>query len=52
MENLKSGKCPVMHGASSIYETSINKWWPKSLNLDILHQHEKQILTVINLITG
>ena len=40
MENLKSGKCPVMHGASSIYETSINKWWPKSLNLDILHQHD------------
>ena len=29
-----------MHGASSIYETSINKWWPKSLNLDILHQHD------------
>ena len=40
MENLKAGKCPVMHGASSIYETSINKWWPKSLNLDILHQHD------------
>ena len=40
MENFKVGKCPVMHGASSIYETSINKWWPKSLNLDILHQHD------------
>ena len=34
------GKCPVMHGASSVLETSINKWWPKALNLDILHQHD------------
>ena len=40
MENLKMGKCPVMHGASSVLETSINKWWPKALNLDILHQHD------------
>ena len=36
------GKCPVMHGA--ITETgqanSNVAWWPKSLNLDILHQHD------------
>jgi len=29
-----------MHGATSTQENSVTKWWPKSLNLDILHQHD------------
>jgi len=34
------GKCPVMHGAITETGTSVMDWWPKSLNLDILHQHD------------
>lgn len=33
-------KCPVMHGGTTSVETSRMEWWPKSLNLDILHQHD------------
>ena len=43
MENLK--KCPVMHGAMSTHSssgTSNKDWWPKQLNLSILHQHDKK----------
>lgn len=36
------GKCPVMHGGSTSVETSGMAWWPKSLNLDILHQHDSK----------
>ncbi|WP_421204555.1 catalase/peroxidase HPI [Aeromonas enteropelogenes] len=36
------GKCPVMHGGSTLVETSGMAWWPKSLNLDILHQHDSK----------
>lgn len=35
-----AGKCPVMHGGTTSAETSRMEWWPKSLNLDILHQHD------------
>ena len=35
-------KCPVMHGAITTGETSITEWWPKTLNLDILHQHDSK----------
>ena len=35
-----TGKCPVMHGGTTTQENSPTKWWPKSLNLDILHQHD------------
>ena len=38
----KTGKCPVMHGATasaaSRGATNAN-WWPNQLNLGILHQH-------------
>ncbi|MFP5462098.1 MAG: catalase/peroxidase HPI [Gammaproteobacteria bacterium] len=34
-----SGKCPVMHGGSTSTGSS-KDWWPKALNLDILHQHD------------
>jgi catalase-peroxidase len=33
-------KCPVMHGALTEVGESVTEWWPKSLNLDILHQHD------------
>ena len=37
-----SGKCPVMHGANTTNDASVMAWWPKSLNLDILHQHDSK----------
>ncbi len=33
------GKCPVAHGAVTSAGDAID-WWPKALNLDILHQHD------------
>ncbi len=33
-------KCPVMHGGNTAAEKSVVEWWPKSLNLNILHQHD------------
>ena len=35
-------KCPVMHGAVTSMATDNLHWWPKSLNLDILHQHDSK----------
>ncbi len=35
-----AGKCPVMHGAMTANDRSVTDWWPNSLNLDILHQHD------------
>lgn len=35
-------QCPVMHGAMTTNEQSPTDWWPKSLNLDILHQHDSK----------
>ena len=37
-----SWKCPVMHGANTGSDQSVMSWWPKALNLDILHQHDKK----------
>jgi catalase-peroxidase len=34
------GQCPVMHGANTKATDSVVAWWPESLNLDILHQHD------------
>ncbi len=44
MENNQSakGKCPVMHGANSNAASASMNWWPKALNLDILHQHDRK----------
>jgi catalase-peroxidase len=36
----KVGKCPVMHGGNTHTGSSVMAWWPKSLNLEILHQHD------------
>ena len=40
------GKCPVMHGAitENGQANSNVAWWPKSLNLDILHQHDAKTI--------
>lgn len=35
-----AGKCPVMHGGNTAAANSVMAWWPKALNLDILHQHD------------
>lgn len=40
MDESKKGKCPVMHGANTEVSSSVMNWWPNTLNLDILHQHD------------
>ncbi len=35
-----AGKCPVMHGGATSAGMSNMEWWPRALNLDILHQHD------------
>ncbi|MCG9055837.1 catalase/peroxidase HPI [Laribacter hongkongensis] len=37
-----AGKCPVMHGGLTSASMSNMDWWPKALNLDILHQHDSK----------
>ena len=37
-----AGKCPVMHGGLTSAGMSRMDWWPKALNLDILHQHDSK----------
>lgn len=39
---MSSGKCPVMHGGATEASQSVMEWWPKALNLDILHQHDSK----------
>ncbi|HCK93377.1 MAG TPA: catalase/peroxidase HPI [Gammaproteobacteria bacterium] len=36
------GKCPFMHGGMTSTNKSVTDWWPNSLNLDILHQHDNK----------
>lgn len=38
--NSAGGKCPVMHGSLTVSGMTNDHWWPKTLNLDILHQHD------------
>ena len=40
----ETGKCPVMHGATTTNNTGTTNqdWWPNQLNLNILHQHDKK----------
>ncbi len=38
--NRNDPTCPVVHGANVHADESPTAWWPKSLNLDILHQHD------------
>ena len=34
-----AGKCPIVHGATSLGMMSNRDWWPNQLNLKILHQN-------------
>ena len=36
------GQCPVMHGGATSASMTNPAWWPKSLSLDILHQHDSK----------
>jgi len=49
MSNAKLGdvndserKCPVMHGGLTATGSTNMDWWPETLNLDILHQHDSK----------
>jgi catalase-peroxidase len=35
-----TGGCPVMHGGNTTVERPVTSWWPRTLNVDILHQHD------------
>ena len=37
-----ASKCPIMHGGVTSSSMSKMDWWPKALNLDILHQHDSK----------
>ena len=39
---MSANKCPVMHGSTTETSMSNTSWWPKTLNLDILHQHDSK----------
>ena len=39
MASENGGGCPFAHGSNTSTEKPVAKWWPKTLNLDILHQH-------------
>lgn len=39
--NKQESKCPF-HGANSQAKNDVIDWWPKTLNLDILHQHDQK----------
>ena len=43
MENSNDiGKCPFHQNTSKNATPPSQNWWPKSLNLDILHQHDSK----------
>lgn len=37
-----TGKCPFAQGANTSSSDNVMAWWPKTLNLDILHQHDSK----------
>ncbi|MBY8259271.1 catalase/peroxidase HPI [Vibrio fluvialis] len=39
---MTSKKCPIMHGSMTSTGSTVMDWWPNTLNLDILHQHDKK----------
>ncbi|MDO6611105.1 catalase/peroxidase HPI [Shewanella sp. 1_MG-2023] len=45
---MTKGKCPVMHGGATESGMSNMEWWPKALNLDILHQHDSKTNPLTN----
>ncbi|WP_417533420.1 catalase/peroxidase HPI [Marinobacterium stanieri] len=40
MSQNNTGKCPFMHGGNTASGNDNMEWWPNTLNLDILHQHD------------
>jgi catalase-peroxidase len=40
MSTTDEGVCPVLHGTNVHADMSPTDWWPNTLNLDILHQHD------------
>ncbi len=42
MKQSEKGKCPVAHGGNTEVSENVMDWWPKALNLDILHQHDRK----------
>lgn len=38
--DIPAGTCPVAHGGNTQTQNAVQAWWPKTLNLDILHQHD------------
>lgn len=36
----KVATCPFIHGSPTVSDRSKTDWWPSTLNLDILHQHD------------
>lgn len=42
MDQTSTGKCPFMHGSNTVSNHAVTGWWPKALNLDILHQHDSK----------
>ncbi|WP_404399327.1 catalase/peroxidase HPI [Idiomarina seosinensis] len=39
---MSSGKCPIMHGGMTNKGKSNTHWWPNSLKLEILRQHDRK----------
>lgn len=40
----KASGCPMhVHGSNTSDQPSVMAWWPKALNLDILHQHDRKV---------
>tara|TARA_R110001583_G_scaffold9433_12_gene44819 strand:- start:168 stop:2339 length:2172 start_codon:yes stop_codon:yes gene_type:complete len=39
---MPKNQCPMMHSGATQSSMSNSKWWPKALNLDILHQHDSK----------
>ena len=39
---ISANQCPVVHGSLTECSESVMAWWPKALNLDILHQHDRK----------
>lgn len=37
-----SSGCPI-HGSNTLDTQNVMAWWPKALNLDILHQHDRKV---------
>ena len=42
MNGSSGGKCPFLHGSNTDTSRPVTEWWPETLNLDILHQHDSK----------